>query len=119
VVGPHAGGGWEPSVDFSCVHGVLGSSCILGAFKSYETEAAGARGIFSEGGAVGVELMRHGLAVAASPVHGDERVKNFAVPAKGIDKDVFVCAPGQVADVAAVEGEGEERRERAKIGKER
>ncbi len=38
---------------------------------------------------------------STTPVHGNEGVDNFAVPAEGFDEDIFGCLPGEVADVAA------------------
>ncbi len=41
--------GLVPAVDFGGVHGVLCGGSVFGAFKSDETEAARACGVFSEG----------------------------------------------------------------------
>jgi hypothetical protein len=41
--------GLIPAVDFGGVHGILCRGSVFGAFKSDETEAARAGGVFSEG----------------------------------------------------------------------
>ena len=57
-------GGLGPSVDVGCVHGVLGSSCIFGAFKGHKAEAARARGIFSGREGTGEDQLMHHAARA-------------------------------------------------------
>jgi hypothetical protein len=74
---------------------------------------------FSLGEQVALRRCGKWRALAVSPVHGDECVKHFAVPAEGIDEDVFVCAPRQVADVAAIERAVEDWREQTMLGGER
>ncbi len=42
----------------------------------------------------------------ASPVHGDECVEHFAVPAERFNEDFLVCVPGEIADVTVKISEG-------------
>ena len=42
----------------------------------------------------------------ASPVHGDECVEHFAVPAERFNENFLVCVPREIADVTVKISEG-------------
>jgi hypothetical protein len=62
------------------------------------------------------ELLLHAASECRSPVHGDEGVEHFTVPAERVDQDVLVCVPGEIADVAGGTGEGPNKSSKNRIG---